>query len=127
MVDIHCGEIPKRAYGAVNQPLCLRRSQTGKKTQQAETAVPQETAEQMDLLPPDSSDTNISAENRGEIRETENCNSFDKQVMNIQNSASFHYLAYCLWKVQNNVKRITLVSNTEYRVLCFTQASVTQY
>ena len=53
-----------------------------------------ETAEQMDLQPPDSSDTNISAENSGEIRETENCNSFDKQVMNIQNSASFHYLAY---------------------------------
>jgi len=61
-VDIYRGEIPKRAYGAVNQPLCLRRSQTGKKPQQAETAVPQETAERMDLLPPDYSDTNTSAE-----------------------------------------------------------------
>lgn len=62
-VDRHCGEIPKRAYGAVNHPLGLRRSQTGKKPQQAETAVPQETAERMDLLPPGYSDTNTSVEN----------------------------------------------------------------
>lgn len=62
-VDIYCGEIPKRAYGVVNQSLCLRRSQTGKKAQRAETAVPQETAERMDLLPPGHSDTNTSAHN----------------------------------------------------------------
>lgn len=100
---------------------------------QAETAVPQETAEQMDLLPPDCSHTNTSVQSSraNEGNWELEVNLCDKQVINNPKCCfiSVFQAVFCSERKaeMTNVNRKTLLWDAEKGLLPFTQAYVTQH